>query len=247
MTNRLTLAALGAALALAGCGDAGNGNATNAAASSAAPVAAPNGGDWTTTVSKTPEGGFIVGNPNAPVKLVEYLSLTCSHCAEFAETAFEPLMNNYVKKGTVAFEVRNYVRDPIDVAGALITRCNGAEPYFALTDQALAQQTAFIQAAQSVSQAEMQRMSTLPPAQQFQVLADQVGLDEFAQTRGISADQASACLSDKAALDELINMQKAANEQYQIPGTPAFLINGELVTDAGTWEALEPKLRAAGA
>ena len=236
-----------AALALAGCGEGDTGNATNAASgSSAAPIAAPAGADWTTTVTKTAEGGFLVGNPNAPVKLVEYLSLTCSHCAEFAETGFAPLMNNYVKKGTVSFEIRNYVRDPIDVAGALITRCNGAEPYVALTEQALATQAQLFQAAQGISQSEMQRISALPPGQQFQQLADKVGLDEFAQQRGVSADQANACLADKAALDELVKMQQAANE-LQIPGTPAFLINGELVTDAGTWQALEPKLVAAGA
>ena len=57
-------------------------------------VPAPNGGDWSTIVSATPEGGFVMGNPNAPVKLVEFGSMTCPHCAEFDEAAMKPLTDN---------------------------------------------------------------------------------------------------------------------------------------------------------
>ena len=66
-------------------------NAEKGAANSSGPevtaaaVPAPNNGDWSTVVSKTPEGGFVMGNPNAKVKLVEFGSLTCPHCAEFEE------------------------------------------------------------------------------------------------------------------------------------------------------------------
>ncbi|MCA1653471.1 MAG: DsbA family protein, partial [Sphingomonadales bacterium] len=91
----------------------------------AAPVAAPNGGDWTTVVSRTPAGGFVMGNPNAKVKLIEYGSLTCPHCAEFEEKGGKPLIDNYVKKGLVSFEFRNFVRDPYDITAALIARCGG--------------------------------------------------------------------------------------------------------------------------
>ena len=72
----------------------------------------PNNGDWTTIVAQTPEGGFLMGNPNAKVKLVEFGSMTCPHCAEFDETACKPLIDNYVKTGLVSCEFRNFVRDP---------------------------------------------------------------------------------------------------------------------------------------
>ena len=57
----------------------GNGTAVSNAPIKAVPP--PKGGDWTTVVSATPEGGFVMGNPNAKVKLVEYGSMTCPHCA----------------------------------------------------------------------------------------------------------------------------------------------------------------------
>ena len=237
-----------AALALAGCNQAADNTsaAANGTATASGPVAPPPGGDWTQVVSQTPEGGFRMGNPDAPVKLVEYLSLTCPHCAEFAETGM-PGIQNYVKKGTVSLEVRNYVRDPLDVTATLIARCQGGPAYFSMTEQALAQQTALLTKAQGLPPAELQRISSLPPNEQFKAFARLLGLDQFAKQRGVPEAKMDACLADKAALDQLVAMQKYANETVQIPGTPAFLLNGQLLQNAGTWQQLEPQLKQAGA
>jgi protein-disulfide isomerase len=241
--------ALAALMVVAGCsGDADNATSANGSATAGAgAIAPPAGTEWATTINATPEGGFVMGNPNAPVKLVEYLSLTCAHCAEFASQAFIPLRDKYIQKGTVSFEIRNYVRDPIDVAAALVTRCNGAGPYFQLTEQMLEGQTAMIERAQAIDEAEFRRIGGLQPGEQFKALAAAVGIDQFARQRGIGADKANACLGDQAGLDQLVAMQKTANDEIQIQGTPSFLINGKLTPNAGTWEALEPLLVAAGA
>jgi protein-disulfide isomerase len=241
--------ALGAAaLALAGCDKAADNTTApaNGSTTAAGPVAPPQGGDWTQVVSQTPEGGFRMGNPEAPVKLVEYLSLTCPHCAEFSETGM-PGIQTYVKKGTVSLEIRNYVRDPLDVTATLIARCQGGPAYFSMTEQALAQQTALLTKAQSLPPAELQRVGGLPPSEQFKAFAQLLGLDQFAKQRGIPEAKLNACLADKAALDQLVAMQKYANETVQIPGTPAFLLNGTMLQNAGTWQQLEPQLKQAGA
>jgi hypothetical protein len=99
MTKAQWLALGASALALAGCNQAADNATAPANGSTAAAVAPPAGQDWTQVVSQTPEGGFVMGNPNAPVKLVEYLSLTCPHCAQFAETGY-PQLQEYVKGHT---------------------------------------------------------------------------------------------------------------------------------------------------
>ena len=248
MTKTHLLALGAAALTLAGC-NSGADNATTAAngAAPAAAVAPPAGQDWASVVSATPDGGFVMGNPNAPVKLVEYLSLTCPHCAEFTEKGFAKLRDDYVKKGTVSLEARNYVRDPIDVTASLISRCQGPGAYFSMTEQALQQQAALFDKAQSIAPAEAQRVSALPPSEQFKAFARLLGLDQFAKQRGIPEAKMDSCLGDTAALDKLVAMQKYANETVKIPGTPAFILNGTLLPNAGTWEQLEPQLKAAGA
>ena len=187
-----------------------------------------------------------MGNPNAPVKLVEYLSLTCPHCADFEEKGFPKLRDEYVKKGTVSLEVRNYVRDPIDMTASLVSRCGGPEPYFAMTEQVFAQQAGMFDKMQKLPQSEIQRLQSAPPAEQFKGLAALLGIDQFARQRGIPQAKLDACFSDQASVDKLVDMQKKAND-LQIPGTPAFILNGKLLESVGTWETLEPKLKEAGA
>ena len=114
-----------AMLATACNAEKGSATANSAAEVTAKPVPAPNNGDWSSIVSKTAEGGFIMGNPNAKVKLVEFGSLTCPHCAEFEEKGGNALIENYVKKGLVSWEFRNFVRDPVDMTATLLARCGG--------------------------------------------------------------------------------------------------------------------------
>jgi len=236
------------ALLLAGCGGKGGDGDSASAGNAAAPVAAiaaPNGGDWTQMVSATADGGFVMGNPNAPVKLVELASLTCGHCATFAQVGVPALTEKYVSKGQVSLEIRNFVRDPADLAAALLSRCGGATPYFKLTDQIFAAQGEWIGKLQTVSTAEQARLQTLAPPQAAAALGEQSGLVDFVRLRGIPAEKAQACLADEAQLNKLVEMNQKATRDHKIEGTPTFLINGEVVPNASDWGALEPRIREA--
>ncbi len=245
MRSVLTAATAMLALTLAGCGDQPAGNSTAAASGSAPAVPAPNGGDWTQIVSRTPEGGFVMGNPNAPVKLIEYASLTCPHCADFSENGQPKLIDQYVKTGKVRYELRNFVRDPVDLAAALLSRCGGATPYFKLTDQLFAAQPDWFAQIQKIPPADQQRLQTLPPAQVTGELATKGGLVDFVKIRGIPAEKAQACLADQAEIEKLVAMNQVATQQFNLSGTPTFVINGSTAPDTSNWETLEPKLKAA--
>ena len=83
-----------APLMLAACDDAAT--ADGAASGEPLPaIAAPAGTQWADTVAVTPEGGYRIGNPDAPLKLVEYASHTCGHCADFSKTGKQPLKDKY--------------------------------------------------------------------------------------------------------------------------------------------------------
>lgn len=231
------------ALALAGCGgDAGGGNATAEQNFQVEQIAAPNGGDWTQMVTQTPEGGFLMGNPQAKVKVVEYGSMTCGHCADFAETGEPQLIDKYVKSGQVSFEFRNFVRDPADMAAALIARCNGPSAFFPLTDQLFAAQQEWVSKLQQMPPEQQAQLQNMTPAQAVGVYAQTAGLLDFARVRGIPAARAQACVSDAAQVQRLVEMGQQAG---QIPGTPAFLINGNLVPNSADWKTLEPAIQQA--
>lgn len=240
----LPLAALAAALALAGCNKAADGSGSAASTSEA--IAAPAGTKWSETFAQTPDNGMLMGNPNAPVKLVEYGALSCSHCAEFAEASSVPL-KAMIDKGTVSYEFRNFLLNPLDVPASLLARCGGPGPFFPIAEQMFAAQAEWLGKAQSITPAEQQSWQTMQPEQLAPVLASKLGLDTFVQARGIGPEKANACLTDKAAIDALGKISERGTNEFKITGTPTFLINGSVVPETGTWELLEPKLKAAGA
>src|SRR5215218_2992636 len=112
--------------------------------------------DWSATVAATPQGGFRMGNPAAKVKLIEYGSLTCSHCREFDEMGVPALVDKYVKSGKVSWEFRNYVRDPWDLTASLISRCNGAKTFFPLERALYADQPNWVGKLQAVPQGQLE-------------------------------------------------------------------------------------------
>lgn len=244
----LLLAITGSALALSGCGGAGEGNqATGGAAGSVAAVPAPQGTQWSEQVALTPEGGYRMGNPDAPIKVIEYASFTCPHCADFAEKADEPLRQNFVNSGKVSFEFRNLIRDPLDLTTAIVARCGGPEPFFPLTHQLFANQEAMFTSLQSQGEAAFKNAMSLPPEQRFVRLAEQAGLVEFAKERGIPEDKLRTCLADAKAAEQIAKGNELATSKFNVEGTPTLIMNGAKLDEVNTWPQLETRLKEAGA
>jgi protein-disulfide isomerase len=247
MKAHLSLGIAAFALALSGCSGDEDGDLNAVAANSNAPlnqIAAPNNGDWTQTVVETPEGGFRMGNPNAPVKLVEYASITCPHCAEFAEAGSEPLQQQFVRSGQVSWEYRPFLLFPSDPAIFMLLRCQGATPFFTLTEQLYASQGDWLGRLQTMPPEQQQALQGATPAEQGRAIIATTGLDQFFRQRGMPEGRINSCLADQAQLERLAEITRTGAEQNGVTGTPTFFINGQKV-DVGTWPQLEQRLRAA--
>ena len=240
-------AALALVLSLAACGG-GDEGATAGNGTSAPPVLeqveAPNG-DWTQVVEETPEGGFRMGNPNAPVKLVEYGSLGCSHCADFSEKGSAPLTNTYVKSGQVSWEFRPFLIYPTDIAATMLMRCQGPQAFFRSVEQFYSQQGELFAKVQQLSEADLQRIQSLPPEQQSAGLIRAAGIDQFFKQRGLPESRINACLADQEVMQKMVDITNNATTKEGVTGTPSFFINGSIVPNAANWETLEPALRKA--
>lgn len=226
----LTLAALGLTLSAAGAADAAQARART---------------DWTTHITQTPAGAYVIGNPAARVKLVEYVSYTCPHCADFTVKSAPILKGQMVRSGSTSIELRHYIRDRLDLAAALIARCGGAPKFAGLTDTIFAQQRDWLKRGMEFDQANAQRIGAYPPAAQMRAEADGSGLTAIGKNAGLSDAQITTCLSDRAATDRVIALTTSAPDT--IEGTPGFFINGKQAMGVFTWEKLLPLLRAAGA
>jgi len=244
MNKTLGAGALVLALTLSACGDdaATNNAAGNGAAASAGPaIPAPNNGDWTQVVSQTPEGGFRMGNPDAPVKLVEYASMTCPHCAAFSGEASERLKNEYVRSGRVSFEFRNFVLNGPDAAASTLARCMPPSGFFRVVEELFATQRDWLGA---IDEAEGARIQSTPQQQQIAAFAQAADLPAFFRQRGLPDAQISACLADPQAGQRLLDMSQKAADEHNVTGTPTFLINGE-TAEGNTWQQIEPLIQSA--
>ena len=239
------LACATALIAVAGCNSKQGDAATNAPLN-IEQVPPPEGGDWTQVVTQTPEGGFMMGNPNANVHLIEYGSLTCPHCREFDETGVQPLIDKYVKSGNVSYEFRNYVRDAFDLAATLVARCNGPKGFFPLARALYKDQPVWVEKIQAAPQDQLQQMQNLPPNQLALQAAKFAGFQDWAAPRGLAPEKSAACLSDTTHIDKLVQMTGQATTDYpEFQGTPTFILNGKMLEKTATWDTLEPKLREA--
>jgi protein-disulfide isomerase len=217
--------------------------ASAAPAVAAAPAArpAPARVDWSRTVVATPEGGFRMGNPAAKVKLVEYGSLTCGHCANFAKAGMASLVGTYVRSGKVSYEYRNFILNGLDVAASLVARCGGPGRFFPVADRLYATQGQWMGRITDLTEAQKAQMSALPENQRLGRVAELAGIVQIGAQNGIAPASAKRCLSDPAALGRLGKIAEAANAQG-VEGTPTFFINGANI-GTHTWATLEPILR----
>jgi protein-disulfide isomerase len=243
-TLRIALLASLGALALAACGDGKTDPAKQQDVMTK--VAAPAGKSWSDVVAVTPEGGHVMGNPNAPIKVIEFASLTCPHCADFATESHDELKRDFIDTGRVSLELRNFIRDGIDLTAAAITHCAPPERYFPLTQSTFASQAQIFEAAQANPQGYEAAMKAAPNVR-FQQLAKAMKLDQFFQSRGMTGEQVNACLANLDGIKKLEDGTNNAQQQYNVQGTPTFIINGQVAEGIATWPLMRDRLRTMGA
>jgi protein-disulfide isomerase len=241
-----------ALLALAGCNKKSTGeSATTSAPAHYTNVKPPAGGDWTEVINPTPDGGVMMGDPNAKVHLIEIGSLTCPHCQHFEETAVDDLVNKYVKTGKISYEFRNYIRDSFDLAAVLIAKCNGPKTYFPLSRAFYDTHPDWEEKAMAFPQDQLNQMQSLPPNQIELAAAKIGGFIDWAAARGVPQAKSTQCLTDTNAINQLVNQSGQVTQQWpDFSGTPSFVLNGTMVdlgsvTETQVWPTVEAKIKAA--
>lgn len=197
--------------------------------------------DWSTVVTRAPSGAFVMGNPRARVRLVEYASLTCSHCAAFTAEGLPALRSDYVRRGLVNLEVRHAVRDRADLAASLLVRCAGPQGYFAALERMFAAQEQWLPRAAAVI--DDGEGGDTPAGRQKALLATATAAGLPAVAR-LSPAAATACIGNPAEQKTLGAMTAEAWGVRHIAGTPTFLIDDHVV-EGTSWAMLQPQIAAA--
>lgn len=200
--------------------------------------------DWSTVATRLPNNAFLIGNPAARVKLVEYASYTCPHCAAFAAESDAVLRQRLVRAGTVSWEVRHQIHGADDLAAVVVARCTGPRGFAPTTYRLFAEQQDWAVRAYQFQQTNATRLGMYPLLGRLRAIADGAGLTTLGRSQGLSDAQLDACFADEREIDRITALSAAAPPT--VTGTPTFFVNGRQVPGAG-WATLQPALAAVGA
>jgi protein-disulfide isomerase len=217
-------------------------------AAHAAPAkkAAPAKVDWTRTVVATPEGGVRMGNPAAKVKLVEYGSRTCPHCAHFEAEGLPKLKADYIASGKVSYEFRDFpIHAALDLGPMLLGHCVPARAFFPVLEAMMANQQTLIGRQTQIPEDKQKELQGATPNAVATYLAGFYGYTDMVVAKGLPRAKAAACLADKKAVDAVVAQADYANKTYALQSTPTFILNGAAQANVFDWATLEPVLRAA--
>lgn len=194
---------------------------------SAGLIAAPAPSKWLSTVTVTAKGAHVLGNPTAPNRVVEYLSYTCSHCADFENNEAPAFKAQFVSSGKASLEIRNMVLNPVDLTAAMLARCGGKAKFFGNHRLLFATQPDWLAKTKNISAATQAKLKAQDYTGFMIGVYNEIGLGPIMQKRGITPVLAKACLADKAAFNTIVNMTDAGSA-LGVKGTPSFLVNDVL-------------------
>jgi protein-disulfide isomerase len=151
---------------------------------------------------------MVLGDEKAPVTIIEYASMTCSHCAHFQETTFPELKKRYIDAGKVRYMLREFPLDPLAGAAFMLARCAGNDDkskYYAMVDTLFRQQ---------------RQWAVEKPIPPLLAIAKQAGFTE---------KTFDACLANQKVLDGIESVRQRAMTKFKVQSTPTFFVNGETV------------------
>jgi protein-disulfide isomerase len=146
----------------------------------------------------------ILGDPQAPVTIIEYASLTCPHCATFHTEVLPELKERYIAPGKVRLVYRDFPLDQLALAAAALAHCAGPDRYFGFLDVLFETQESWAGADDHLA-----------------------ALKRLGKLGGLSEQQIDACFADQELADRILRTRLDAQNQYEISSTPSFVINGE--------------------
>ena len=151
-----------------------------------------------------PLGDVALGPADAKVTIIEYASLTCSHCAAFHKESWPELKKRYIDTGKVRFILREFPLDPLATAGFMLARCDGEGKYYPITDLLFDQQRNWA--------------FTEKPLDALRSMMRQAGF---------SQEKFDACLKDQKLYDAVNAVKNRGMDQFKVDSTPTFFINGQ--------------------
>ena len=161
-----------------------------------------------TSVLEIKDSDFIIGDNNAPVTIIEYASMSCSHCASFHNNTLDSLKTEYIDTGKVRFVFRDFPFNYPALLGSMMLRCIPNEVRYD-----------YMNALYMLQKNWVVRENTKTMQELYKIM----------QSGGMTKDEFDACYSNVELENEILEGVIAAQKEFNIRSTPSFLVNGNLV------------------
>ncbi len=163
-------------------------------------------------------GDVVIGDPDAPVTIIEYASLTCPHCASFHVNAWPQIKADYVDTGKVKFILREVYFDQFGLWSAMIARCAGTEGYPMLIGKFLERQRGWY----------LDHVAAFNETKNAAPIIEE--MMKIGRLAGLSNERMNSCLGDQALLERMVGDFQTNSAADGVRSTPTFLVNGEVVS-----------------
>jgi len=166
----------------------------------------------------------ILGNPEAPITIVEYASMTCPHCAHFQDDVLPEIRKKWIDTGKAKLVLRDFPLDEPALRAAMIARCAPPDRYYAFADTFFAAQEKWVKASDY-----------------------REALARLAKLGGLGKDEFDSCLKDTALENRIVESRLVASKELDVNSTPTFFVNGSKFTGAPTVEEFDKLLSSLSA
>lgn len=164
----------------------------------------------------------VLGDPKAPVTIIEYSSLACPHCANFHTNTLPKLKKNYIDTGKAKLVYRDFPLGGPAFAAAMMARCAKPERYFQFVDVLFKNQDNWARSREPLK-----------------------ALARIGKLGGMSQADFDACTKNEELFNGLQKVQLEAQQKYDVNATPTFLINGTKISGARPYEEFEKAINSA--
>ena len=154
------------------------------------------------------ENDFIIGNDNAPITIIEYASMSCSHCANFHNNTLPDLKKEYIDTGKVKYVFRDFPYNYPALLGSMVMRCIPSEVRYDYMNALYKLQNNWVVKENAITHQELYKIM---------------------QSGGMSKESFDACLSNVDLENQILEEIIAAQSEFNLRSTPSFLINGDLL------------------
>ena len=160
------------------------------------------------SVLEIKDNDFVIGDKDAPITIIEYASMSCSHCASFHNSTLNDLKTEYIDTGKVRFVFRDFPFNYPALLGSMMMRCIPNEVRYDYMNALYLLQKSWVVRENATTMQELYKIM---------------------QSGGMTKDEFDACYSNEQLENEILEGVIAAQKEFNIRSTPSFLVNGNLI------------------